>query len=270
MTSAARADAAPEGVSIGAVLRELQGDFPDLTISKIRYLETEGLISPERRASGYRLFTPADVARLRFVLTAQRDRFWPLKVIKDALDRLDRGLDVPGLTDGATPRPGEDAPGVPVGHADAAPHAPAATGDERPVPPVADLSAAALRRRRAVRLTPLELRERTGLDRGAYGHLVAFGLLRTDASGRHHADDLDVATAASALARYGLEARHLRAFRVGADREIGLAQQILEPLRRRRARGAEGPDPAQAEAELLSTMLALHVALVRSGLARGH
>ena len=268
MTSAARAEGVPDGVSIGAVLRELQTDFPDLTISKIRYLETEGLISPERKASGYRLFAPADVARLRFILTAQRDRFWPLKVIKDALDRLDQGLDVPGLTDGATGRdgprgrPGADAGGPPPAGTDA--------GDERPAPPVADLSAAALRRRRAVRLTPLELRERTGLDRGAYGHLVAFGLLRTDASGRHHADDLDVATAAASLARYGLEARHLRAFRVGADRESGLAQQILEPLRRRRARGGEGPDPAQAEAELLSTMLALHVALVRSGLARGH
>jgi DNA-binding transcriptional MerR regulator len=268
VTSAARAEGTPDGVSIGAVLRELQADFPDLTISKIRYLETEGLISPERRASGYRLFAPADVARLRFILTAQRDRFWPLKVIKDALDRLDQGLDVPGLTDGGTGTEGPVArPEVPDGHG-----APRRTDvvQERAGPPVADLSAASLRRRRAVRLTPLELRERTGLDRGAYGHLLAFGLLRTDASGRHHADDLDVATAAASLARYGLEARHLRAFRVGADREIGLAQQILEPLRRRRARGAEGPDPAEAEAELLSTMLALHVALVRSGLARGH
>ena len=101
MSSAARQEhpgGSPGGLSIGAVLRRLEPDFPDLTISKIRYLETEGLISPERRASGYRLFTEADIARLRFILTAQRDRFWPHKVIKDALDRLDRGLDVPGLT----------------------------------------------------------------------------------------------------------------------------------------------------------------------------
>ena len=84
MSSAARQEqtgGSPGGVSIGAVLRELQADFPDLTISKIRYLETEGLISPDRRASGYRLFAESDVARLRFILTAQRDRFWPLKVI---------------------------------------------------------------------------------------------------------------------------------------------------------------------------------------------
>lgn len=259
MTSAAGAEraAGADGLSIGAVLRGLQPDFPDLTISKIRYLEAEGLISPERRASGYRLFSPSDVARLRFVLTAQRDRFWPLKVIRDALDRLDQGLDVPGLTsepeEAADPTAG-DAP------------APAAAPGGGPEARVTDISAAALRRRRAVRLSPAELRERTGLDSGVYGQLKAFGLLRTDAAGKHHADDLDVATAAAALARYGMEARHLRSFRVGADREIGLARQVLEPVRRRRARGAPGADPDQVEAELLSTMLALHVALVRSGL----
>lgn len=263
MTSAARSEQAePGGVSIGAVLRELQADFPDLTQSKIRYLETEGLISPERRASGYRLFSAADIARLRFILTAQRDRFWPHRVIKDVLDRLDQGLDVPGLTSppeqGADPEPVAQPPavrtGTPAGHdGPATAHA---------------TSAAALRRRRSVRLTPLELRERTGLDQGTYGQLKAFGLLRTDAAGRHHADDLDVATAAAALAGYGLEARHLRLFRVAADREVGLTQQILEPLRRRSARGASGPDPAEVEAELLAHSLALHVALVRAGLAQ--
>lgn len=255
MTSSAHESpgGAVEGVSIGAVLRELQEDFPDLTVSKIRYLEQEGLISPERRASGYRLFSPADVARLRFILTAQRDRFWPHKVIKDALDRLDQGLDVPGLTSVEVEAP--------------PPPAPPETGPatERPTP-VSDLSAAALRRRRAVRLSPLELRERTGLDQAGYAQLKSFGLLRTDASGKHQADDIDVAQAAASLARYGLEARHLRLFRVSADREIGLTHQILEPLRRRRARGATGPDPADVEAELLAHTLSLHVALVRSGL----
>lgn len=260
MSSAARQEqtgGSPGGVSIGAVLRELQADFPDLTISKIRYLETEGLISPERRASGYRLFTEADIARLRFILTAQRDRFWPHKVIKDALDRLDRGLDVPGLTEDVAEVTGSVAA---VGTQQEGPSQGATLGD---------LSAAALRRRRTVRLTPAELRERTGLDQGTYGQLKAFGLLRTDSSGRHHADDLDVASAAAALAGYGLEARHLRLFRVAADREIGLTQQILEPLRRRHARGAAGLDPGEVEAQLLAHSLALHIALVRSGLAQG-
>ncbi|MFX0539537.1 MerR family transcriptional regulator [Ornithinimicrobium sp. Y1847] len=254
MTSAATAEhEPPDGRPIGAVLKELQADFPDLTISKIRYLEGEGLVSPLRRASGYRLFTEADVARLRFTLTAQRDRFWPLKVIRDALDRLDQGLDVPGLTS-----PAEE---------DSVTEAAPASAPTPSAPGVADISAAALRRRRAVRLSPAELRERTGLDPAAYGQLKAFGLLRTDASGRHHADDIDVATAAAALSRFGMEARHLRSFRVGADREIGLANQVLEPVRRRQARGAPGADHREVEAELLSTMLSLHIALVRSGLA---
>ena len=244
--------------SIGTVLRQLQQEFPELTVSKIRFLETEGLVLPQRRESGQRAFTDEDVDRLRFVLRAQRDRFWPHKVIKDALDRLDRGLDVPGLT---TPSEGPADEGTPGG--DPTPEAGPDQGAS-----LGDLSAAALRRRRSIRLTPLELRERTGLDQGTYAQLKAFGLLRTDAAGRHHADDLDVATAAAALAGYGLEARHLRLFRVAADREVGLTQQILEPLRRRHARTARGPDPADLEAELLAHSLSLHVALVRAGLAQ--
>jgi DNA-binding transcriptional MerR regulator len=84
---------ADDGMSIGAVLKRLQPEFPDLTISKIRYLESEGLVCPQRRESGLRRFAEEDLERLRFVLSAQRDRFWPLKVIKDQLDRLDRGLE---------------------------------------------------------------------------------------------------------------------------------------------------------------------------------
>src|ERR1700761_1923731 len=83
------------GMSIGAVLDLLRGDFPDVTISKIRFLEAEGLITPERTASGYRRFTAYDCARLRFVLTAQRDQYLPLKVIKAQLDAQPDG-ELPG------------------------------------------------------------------------------------------------------------------------------------------------------------------------------
>ena len=79
-------------MSIGSVLALLREDFPDVTISKIRFLESEGLISPERAPSGYRRFSQADCDRLRFVLTAQRDRYLPLKVIKEQLDSIDHGL----------------------------------------------------------------------------------------------------------------------------------------------------------------------------------
>jgi DNA-binding transcriptional MerR regulator len=78
-------------LSIGAVLSQLRPDFPDVTISKIRFLESEGLVRPARTASGYRQFTPADVERLRYVLSAQRDRYLPLKVIREQLDALDQG-----------------------------------------------------------------------------------------------------------------------------------------------------------------------------------
>ena len=85
--------ATPQQLTIGAVLAALSPDFPDITISKIRFLEAEGLVTPERTGSGYRTFSPDDLERLRYILTAQRDRFWPLKVIAEALDKLDRGLE---------------------------------------------------------------------------------------------------------------------------------------------------------------------------------
>jgi DNA-binding transcriptional MerR regulator len=80
-------------LSIGAVLAQLRGDFPDVTISKIRFLESEGLVQPGRTPSGYRQFAGADVERLRFVLTAQRDHYLPLKIIKEQLDAADGGVD---------------------------------------------------------------------------------------------------------------------------------------------------------------------------------
>jgi DNA-binding transcriptional MerR regulator len=251
---AAAAAVSPGGASIGRVLQMLQPDFPDLTVSKIRFLESEGLLRPRRRESGYRTFTEEDVDRLRFVLTAQRDRFWPLKVIKDVLDRLDRGLPVPELEEGAV------AP-----EQTTAPSAATVPATEAPAPAVTPGS---LRRRRIVRMKPAELRETTGLDMPTYGALLQFGLLRLDSTGRHSAEDIDVAREAAALAAYGIAARHLRLFRVAADREIGLAEQVLEPLRRRRARGAAGPDPEEVQAEILSRSLGLHIALVRAGLAQ--
>ncbi|HJX44930.1 MAG TPA: MerR family transcriptional regulator, partial [Geodermatophilus sp.] len=85
------------------MLGALRGDFPDVTISKIRFLEGEGLVSPQRTPSGYRKFSRADVDRLRYVLTAQRDHYLPLRVIKEHLDALDRGLPVPGAAGPGAP-----------------------------------------------------------------------------------------------------------------------------------------------------------------------
>lgn len=244
MSLAGGAKHADEGMSIGGVLKRLQPEFPDLTLSKIRYLEAEGLVCPERRESGLRRFTEEDAERLRYVLSAQRDRFWPLKVIKDALDRMDRGLE-PDKPTAVPPDSGRGAPAA----------AALPTPEE-------------LRRRRSVRLSAAELREQSGLDQASYATLKAYGLFSVDAAGRHGVDDVDIARQCAALASFGLEARHLRLFRVAADREIGLTEQILEPVRRRRARGADGGDPDEVQSDLLAHTIALHVALVRAGLER--
>jgi DNA-binding transcriptional MerR regulator len=230
-------------LTIGAVLAALSPEYPDISISKIRFLEAEGLISPERTESGYRIYSPDDVERLRYILSAQRDRFWPLKVIREALDKLDRGL---------APVPGE--------RASARPQAPARVNDP-------DLpTAAILGRRGDLRLTDIELCDAAGLDQPGFEALVTYGLLRPDAGGHYGDAALAVARAAGALAAYGIEPRHLRPFRTAADREIGLVQQVVSPLRSR-ARGTGGSaevDPAPA---ILAQCIALHTALVKAGLA---
>jgi len=229
-------------MTIGAVLAALSPDFPDITISKIRFLEAEGLVTPERTGSGYRTFSPHDLQRLRYILTAQRDRFWPLKVIAEALDKLDRGLE-------------------PVHHAQApaGPQVPAGVAD--PYLP----SASELGRRGHLRLTDAELRQAAGLDQLTFEALSTFGLLHPDAGGHYGDAALAVARAAGALAAYGIEPRHLRPFRTAADREIGLVQQVLSPVRGRKqgtgARTTHDPTP-----QILAECIALHTALVRAGL----
>jgi DNA-binding transcriptional MerR regulator len=230
-------------MTIGAVLAALAPEFPDVSISKIRFLEAEGLLTPERTGSGYRTFSPEDLERLRYILTAQRDRFWPLKVIREALDKLDRGLE---------PAPGEAAP--------SRPRVPAASGDP-------DLPTAfELGRHGNLRLTGSELRDAAGLDQPTFEALCTFGLLRPDSSGHYTEATLAVARAAGALAAYGIEPRHLRPFRTAADREIGLVQQVVSPVhgRGRRTGAKAAHDPS---AQILMECIALHTALVKAGLA---
>lgn len=228
-------------MTIGAVLEALKPEFPDISISKIRFLEAEGLVTPERTPSGYRHFSEEDVERLRYILTAQRDRFWPLKVIRESLDALDRGLTPAGEGAEAVrpqppkPRPDEDVP-----------------------------SAAELARTTTLRLTREELAASAGLDAATMDALDTFGLLRTDADGHYGEAALGIAHAAAGLAAYGIEPRHLRPFRTAADREIGLVQQVAAPLRGRPGQAAkEDPTP-----EVLRLCIALHTALVKDGLRR--
>lgn len=219
------------GRTIGAVLDLLREDFPDLTVSKVRFLDTQGLVSPQRRESGYREYTDHDIERLRFVLAAQRDRFWPLKVIREALDKFDRGL-APDISPQGRPAP------------------PAAEDDES-TPSAGDLS----ERAPDIRLTRAELGEGADLSADAVRELETFHLVRPDAHGHFTGADLAVARQARALAAFGLTGRHLRAFRLAADRESGLVEQ------------AAGSSP-ERRAEVAAACLALHVALVKADLQR--
>jgi DNA-binding transcriptional MerR regulator len=223
-------------LTIGRVLEALREEFPEISISKIRFLESEGLVEPARTASGYRQYTEGDVERLRFILRAQRDRFWPLKVIGEALDALDRGLEP------ADPRAWER-PQPPQPEADPA------------VPTIAEL-----REHSTVRLTLDELATSAGVDPSLLEALTGFGLLRPDAQGFYGGNDLQVAHAAAGLTGYGIEARHLRPFRTAADREVGLIEQALMTSRRESERDAE-------EAHVAALCLRLHAALVRGGLS---
>lgn len=222
-------------LSIGAVLDLLTPDFPDLTISKVRFLEAEGLVAPARSPSGYRQFAPEDVERLRYVLTAQRDRFWPLKVIRDALDALDRGLEPVGPA-------GVDRP--------VAPPAPA----DPDLPSVADLTTTS-----TLRLTSTELADAAGTDLETVQACVSYALVSPDDDGYFGEPARAVVRAVGALAVFGVEPRHLRPFRTAADREIGLVDQAMAAVR-------SGAAAQTRRAEILRECIALHTALVRAGL----
>ncbi|HZB22001.1 MAG TPA: MerR family transcriptional regulator, partial [Blastococcus sp.] len=197
-------------------------------------LESEDLVHPQRTPSGYRKFSRADVSRLRYVLAAQRDQYLPLRVIKEHLEALDRGEPLPAASGGPgsvppPPPPGEDG----------------ATG----TPPLSSEQFA-----RAAGLEPEQLAD-----------CVQFGLLATDADGRHPATDLPVARAAAGLARHGIEPRHLRVYRSGVEREAGLVEQLVAPVLR--ARSEEARTRAAEKLRELATLSAqLHNALLEARL----
>lgn len=230
-------------MSIGEVLSLLRADFPEISISKIRFLEAEGLIEPERTPSGYRKFSHRDVERLRYVLTSQREHYLPLKVIKEHLDAIDRGLEPPTAT-GAVPQ----VPRVVL------------AGDGYPSAETFGTDASELRLSRAELLSGAEI------DEALLEQLETYGLVKPRAGSNHYdGDALVVAKTAGELAAFGVEPRHLRAFKNAADREVGLVEQVVSPMRRGRDAGAK----ARAEdtiAQMAALSVRLHATLVKSGL----
>jgi DNA-binding transcriptional MerR regulator len=228
------------GMSIGAVLDLLRPDFPDVTISKIRFLEAEGLVTPERTASGYRRFTAYDCARLRFILTAQRDQYLPLKVIKAQLD---------AQPDGELPRTGS-AYGVPrLVRVSGEPEASDDFGAV--VPPT------------QVRLSREDLLARSAVPDELITELVKAGVITTGPGGFFDEHSVLIAQCARALAEYGVEPRHLRAFRSAADRQSDLIAQIAGPVVKANKAGARDRADDLAR-EVAALAITLHTSLIKS------
>jgi DNA-binding transcriptional MerR regulator len=225
------------GMSIGAVLDLLRGDFPDVTISKIRFLEAEGLVTPERTASGYRRFTAYDCARLRFILTAQRDQYLPLKVIKAQLD---------AQPDGELPQTGS------------------AYGQPRLVPVDAQSGeGSAAVAPTQIRLSREDLLARSGVDDDLLTALVKAGVITTGPGGFFDEHSVVIVQCARALAEYGVEPRHLRAFRSAADRQSDLIAQIAGPVVKAGKAGARDRADDLAR-EVAALAITLHTSLIKS------
>ena len=195
-------------LTIGAVCRRLKEEFPDISISKIRYLEDQGLLQPKRTQGGYRLFGEQDVERLHRILELQRDEFLPLRVIRQELDAS-------GAVERRRRRP--------AGLAD-----------------------------REEEVSADELLDRSGASAELLRELEDFGLVvaRTEAGIRLYPEtDVDVVTACTRLAAYGIAPRHLRAFRTGTDRISGLLESVVAPALR-----ARSPERRQAGVEDLQTL----------------
>lgn len=225
--------------SIGSVLNRLKSEFPDVSISKIRYLESEGLITPHRTPSGYRQFSAVDVERLRYALAAQRDHYLPLKVIKEHLDAIDRGME-----------PATPSPRLPRSLVSAE----ALNGRElTPVP--------------HVRMTRSELLAESGLQAGQLAELEQFGLIAAGTGGYFDAESAVIATTVAELLAAGLEPRHLRPFRTAAERESTLIAQLVSAQARQKDPDARERAGAAA-AGIAATVLRLHSLLVKAGLRR--
>jgi DNA-binding transcriptional MerR regulator len=220
-----------KSLTIGAVCKQLEREFPEISISKIRYLEGQKLLQPRRTQGGYRLYTPADVQRLRTILRLQRDEFLPLRVIRQEL--------AAGRTDES------------VG-----------AGEPQTRPRRATVAM----RSAGSNYSLEEILEETGAERALVRELEEYGIIEGDKrEGETWYDDtdLEVIRAVRELARYGVGGRNLRVFKTSADREAALLEQIFAPSLR--SRNAERRKEAVEALENLAAIAShlKHLLLIR-------
>ncbi len=226
-------------LSIGEVLSLLLEEFPDVSISKIRFLENQGLVEPERTSSGYRKFYEPDVERLRYILREQKDNFLPLKVIKGRLaDENTGSMEIPtGSVLRGHPAAFQKLPQNP-----ARIQAP----NNSPTTPELDTKRT---------YTQEELVEEQGLTLELLNNLTHFGMITGRPSGNtviYDQADVDIAQVAAQFLELGIEVRHIRSWMLAADREMALFEQRVLPLMRQR-----NPDSRAQCADVMGTLVSL-------------
>ena len=224
-------------LTIGEVLNQVRSEFEDISISKIRFLEAEGLIVPARTKSGYRKFSNSDVEKLRYILRMQRDHYLPLKVIKEHIGAMDRGL-IPEIDQ-------IDKPKVPSA--------------------LVDLNQLGMKKSN-IRVTREELIVNTSISDKDLKEAEDYGLIKVLADKRHY-DDIAVRTARviAALSGFGLEPRHLKFLKSGSDRESSLIKQVASPMSRSKRPDA-GEQALEMMREISNLTNQLHFILVSSTL----
>ncbi|MDK9295327.1 MerR family transcriptional regulator [Propionibacterium freudenreichii] len=231
--------------SIGQVLNILKAEFPDVTISKIRFLEGEGLVSPERAPSGYRKYSESDIERLRYILRVQRDQYLPLKVIRENLELMDAGKEPPKAND---PRPAAGAgESVPDPQPAATHTVQAAPGDQM----------VGQRGSHPIKLTRRELIKASGVPEAMLIELERQRMVVTRRNSIYYGREaLVLCVVARKLQAYGMDTRHLRAIKQVAEREAGMIEQGAQPFLR------NDPEAGHTINELAQLVLAAHTALM--------
>jgi DNA-binding transcriptional MerR regulator len=249
--------------SIGQVMAILRTEFPEISISKIRFLEAEGLLSPLRAPSGYRRYTESDLERLRYVLSVQREHYLPLKVIREHLEQIDRGqtpqTQIPQTQIPQTQIPQTQTSQTLSGLSGAPSNGLSGAGPnvlQGPHPTAATA-------KQPVRLTRQELLDASGLTESALSELERTQIVATRRGTAHYGRDaLTLAIAARRLAEYGIDGRHLRAFKLAAEREVGLVEQAIAPYARRAGSNRDVPG------DVTQLVISFHAALVRTAMER--